>query len=124
MVNSERGEVELKSRFDDSTHVLSFGPNQMASIEETLKRDLSDIVNDMSVGRISVRVMRTIIRLTYVPAKNAKPLTDQQAGEILNAVGYKPVVDALSEGIKWMRVGMDEAEGAANPTEASGGASE
>ena len=69
---------------------------------------------------MSVRTTRTIIQLTYVQPRGAKPMTETQAGDILNAVGYKPVVDALGEGLKWMRVGIDEPEGAGNPTEPTG----
>lgn len=120
MINEALGEVELKSRLDDSLHVLSFSPNNLANIEEALKKDLSEIVSDISTGRMSVRTIRTIIKLTYVLGKGARPMTDAQAGDILNAVGYKPVVDALGEGLKWMRVGIDEVEGSANPPAANG----
>lgn len=123
VVNEALGEVELKSRLDESTYVLAFTPNNMAAIEITLNKDFGEITQDLS--KMSVRVLRTIVRLTSVLPKNAKPMTDTHAGEILNAVGYKPVIDALNLGLKWMRYGTEEAEeSAANPTEGSGGGSE
>lgn len=118
------GEVELKSRLDDSTYVLAFSPNNMAGIEMALNKDFGAITRDLS--DMSVRSLRTIVRLTSVQPKSAKPMTDTRAGEILNAVGYKPVIDALNLGLKWMRYGTEEEteEGSANPTEPSGSASE
>lgn len=123
MVNEALGEVELKSRLDDSTYVLAFTPNNMAGIEITLNKDFGEITRDLA--NMSVRVLRTIVRMTAVQPKNAKLMTDAQAGVILNAVGYKPVIDALNLGLAWMRYGTDEAEeGAANPTDPGGAASE
>lgn len=124
MVNEALGEVELKSRLDDQTYVLAFTPNNMAGIEIALNKDFGEITQDLS--KMSVRVLRTIIRMTFKSDnKNAKPMTEMQAGDVLNAVGYKPVIDALNLGLKWMRYGTEEAEeSAANPTEPSGVASE
>jgi len=123
VVNEALGEVELKSRLDDSTYVLAFTPNNMAGIEMALNKDFGEITRDLS--NMSVRSLRTIVRVTSVQPKNAKPMTDTRAGEILNAVGYKPVIDALNVGLKWMRYGTEEEteEGAVNPTEPSGDAS-
>jgi hypothetical protein len=123
VVNEARNEVELKSRFDETTHVFSFMPNRMAKIEGDLRKNFGEIIQDLS--QMGVRTAITVIRLTYVLPKAAKPMTEDQAGEILNSVGFKPLIDAVVQGIKWMKFGLDgdadaEAEGAANPTEASG----
>lgn len=120
VVNQELGEVELKSRFDDSPHVFSFSPNNLARVEEAIKRDVSDVFLEMSSGRLSVRTIRTIMQLTYVVQRGGKAVTAEQAGDLLNAIGYKPFVEAFSSGIKWMKVGMDENGDAANPTVGSG----
>lgn len=123
MVNEALGEVEIKSRFDDTTHLFAFGPNQLANVEQTLRKDVSELFNEMGAGRISAVTLRTLIRLTYVSPKGAKALTDTQAGDVLNAVGYKPYAEALSEGVKWIKFGTGGADDAENPTEAGGGAS-
>lgn len=120
MANAALGEVELKSRLDDSTYLLSFAPNRMADIETALNKDFGEITQNLS--QMSVRTLRTIIRLTYVQPKGVKQLSEEHAGNVLNAVGYKPVVDALNLGLDWMRYGTEEKEESAeNPPQAPSG---
>lgn len=120
LANEALGEVELKSRLDETTYLFWFGPNQLANIEEALKKDLSEIMADLSQSRMSVRMIRTVAKLSYVMPKGKGLATDSLAGDILNAVGYKPFVEAFAKGMTWVKVGMDDAEGSANPPAPSG----
>lgn len=127
MVNEALSEVELKSRFDETTHKFSFSPIRMSRVEDALRKNFGEIIQDLA--QMSVRSMLVIVRLTYVLPKAAKPMTDEQAGVIVDAIGFKPIIDAVALGIKWMKFGTeeeaeDEAESAANPTEPSGETSE
>lgn len=117
-VNVDSGEIELSSRLDDAKYVLRFGPNDLAKVEEALHKDLAEIINDMS--RLSIRTCRALIKLTLVQPKGAKVLTDEQAGNLLNAVGYKQLMDAVAQGVGWMKAGTELADDTQNPTEPSG----
>lgn len=115
--NADRNEVEVKGK-NDEVFTLRFGPNEICQIEDAIRKDLSDLMQDYSTGRISVRHLRTIVQIAYV-APNGKPTQATRAGEILSSIGLKAVTAALTTGLSWLGVKeTDEEEGSTRPPDA------
>lgn len=113
--NADRNEVEIKGK-NDEVFTLRFGPNEICQIEEAIKKDLSDLINELMAGRVNVRQLRTIVQLSYV-APNGKPTQATRAGEILSSIGMKAVANAMTQGLSWigLKTDEDEEEGSARP---------
>lgn len=93
MANAERGEVDLD--VGGKTFTLRLGSNALASIEETLGIDLTEIIEQFQSGRVKLSLLRGV--LFGALREHHKDVSLFDAGDILDKVGVATATTAIGE---------------------------
>ena len=95
MANPKKGEASFS--VGTERYTLRFSMNVLCSLEEELGRPLTDFVLEWGQGKVSISVVRQMIRAALVP--NHPDISLEKAGDLMDEAGMATVLDALTKAL-------------------------
>lgn len=93
--NKIKGDFEIVA--GDTTYTARFGMNALAKIEEEFGKSVESVFADIEKQK-SIRATRTLIRCAI--QTHHPEVTDEDVGNIMDAVGLDKLSDLMAEGVK------------------------
>lgn len=102
-----------------NTHHMRYSVNSLIELEDKLKQPMFEIFKAATEGRVRLRDIRTLVWAGLIHEN--KQLTEQEAGEIIDEVGFNNVVElvgmAMAEAFpKVQGAAKSEGQETVNPT--------
>lgn len=87
--------IELTLEMDGTSYALRLGTNQLCQIEETTKKSWGDILyHDLNPVHLNLTTLRAIVQIASIT-----PLTTEQAGDLLDVVGFNGLTEEIRNAI-------------------------